>query len=457
MRPGRFAAALSDMVRGFRCVVDHERALRRSRVSEDLPASVRAHGAQWLGTMSAGCTATHGIHERCDFACTACYLATTGNRTPPLPFPEVKAQLERIRAHVGPAGNVQITAGEVTLLPVEDLVRIVRYARTIGLDPMVMTHGQTFLEQPAYLHRLMVESELSKIAVHVDSTQRGRRGVDSRPSEAELMTVRDQVADLVRHARRTTGRPLYAAHTVTVTDDNIGEVSRIVRWFLANADAIRMLSFQPTADVGRTRASALGGRRVFDALRQSVGYPLHSHTFVMGHPDCNFVALGLVVRFGDRREFVELKRRDPREEALFDDLLAGPLQGFYIDDARSSWELLGRSAPVLLRAPTLPARLLAAVLRRTRARERRWLPAFLRAVARGEPWSVHSAMFVVHNFMGRDELATPRGEERIRGCAFRVPVGDRMVSMCELNGTELRRSLNVDQTSRLIPASRLVG
>ena len=36
-----------------------------------------------------------------------------------------------------------------------------------------------------------------------------------------------------------------------------------------------------------------------------------------------------------------------------------------------------------------------------------------------------------HNFMSRDEIDTSLGRERLNACAFRVPVGSRMIPMCE--------------------------
>jgi hypothetical protein len=40
---------------------------------------------------------------------------------------------------------------------------------------------------------------------------------------------------------------------------------------------------------------------------------------------------------------------------------------------------------------------------------------------------------VSHHFMGRAELATPAGRERLALCVFKAPIGDGLVSMCELN------------------------
>ncbi len=154
-----------------RPVIAEERAAAAA-VSRALPASVRGPD-QGLGTYSTGCGATWGVMERCDFACTACYLAHGSNRARPLPFARVRRQLETMRRHLGPGGRVQITAGEVTLLPPDELIRIVRCARELRLSPMVMTHGQRFLREPGYLERLVTDGGLDRVAIHVDSTQRG--------------------------------------------------------------------------------------------------------------------------------------------------------------------------------------------------------------------------------------------------------------------------------------------
>ena len=135
-------------------------------VWEQLPAKLKTDD-QVLGRHSAGCSATYGVMEACDFKCTACYLADDANSTPPLPFEEVKEQLNAIRAHLGPWGNTQITAGEVTLLPCDDLVRILQYCQEIQLSPMLMTNGQTILKDPKYLERLVMEGGLEKISIHI--------------------------------------------------------------------------------------------------------------------------------------------------------------------------------------------------------------------------------------------------------------------------------------------------
>ena len=113
--------------------------------------------------------------EKCNFACTSCYLTELGNRTEPLPFEKVRHQLDTLRRHLGPGAKAQITSGEVTLLPVDELGRIVRYALEIGLDPMVMTNGERFRRDPEYLVALVRDHGLRKIGLHIDTTQKGRR------------------------------------------------------------------------------------------------------------------------------------------------------------------------------------------------------------------------------------------------------------------------------------------
>jgi len=107
---------------------------------QELPENLRLPG-QLSGRWHIACGATHSVMERCDFACTSCYLSRSANATPPLGAAEVYRQLDQLRAYLGPWGKAQITSGEVTLLPLETLGGYFRYAHQIGLDPILMTHG----------------------------------------------------------------------------------------------------------------------------------------------------------------------------------------------------------------------------------------------------------------------------------------------------------------------------
>lgn len=100
---------------------------------------------QGLGQKATGCGATIGIQPRCDFARTGCYLGEEANHIPALPLEAVLQQLDQLRAYLGPKSNVQITDGEVTLRPLEELIEVLRYGRSIGVVPMVMTRPRDFV------------------------------------------------------------------------------------------------------------------------------------------------------------------------------------------------------------------------------------------------------------------------------------------------------------------------
>ncbi|MBD3867342.1 MAG: radical SAM protein [Acidobacteria bacterium] len=263
---------------------------------------------QAAGRSHVACGATHGVMEHCDFACSSCYLTPIANRTRPLPFEEVRKQLDVLRDGLGPQGKVQITAGEVTLLDPPELGRIVSYARKIGLDPMVMTNGQRFEEVPGYLASLVRDHGLQKVAFHVDVTQHGRKGDHHFGREAALHKVRDRFAAMIRMVRKETGRRLHGAHTVTVTGENLDQVPDIVQWALENHDAFRMISFQPVADVGRTRDLPDPGvslDSVWTKIREAVGVPLNRFALQFGHPSCNIVCPLFVITLGERREIIQ--------------------------------------------------------------------------------------------------------------------------------------------------------
>ena len=223
----------------------------------ELDPALRLPG-QGLGQKATGCGATIGIQPRCDFACTGCYLGREANDVPAMPTAAVLRQLDELRRWLGPKSNVQVTDGEVTLRPVEELTEILRYARSIGVIPMMMTHGDNLRRRPGLLERLMTEGGLTEVSIHVDITQRGRDGYKAPKSELELMPLRDEFAAMVRQARQSTGRPLRAAMTLTVTQDNLPQIADVVRWLVRNRDAFSLVSFQPLAQVGRTRKSQRG-------------------------------------------------------------------------------------------------------------------------------------------------------------------------------------------------------
>jgi Radical SAM superfamily len=395
---------------------------------ERVPAQLRGP-TQFMGRQYAGCGATIGAMPKCDFHCTGCYLNADANRARPAQLSEIKEQLQQIRAWLGPCGNVQLTDGEISLRDESELIEIIAYTRGLGLVPMLMTHGETFRRRPGLLERLMEEGGLTEVCIHVDTTQRGRRDAyRAAQTEADLDGLRTEFAQLIRRARTRTGRRLEVASTVTVTQHNLNGVPGIIRWFLANADAFKMVSFQPLAEVGRTDPSLKGltPDELWQRIAEGAGDPaIRRGEGWVGHPGCSRLVQGLAVRRRNAVAFVPLYRRDDESEMrLLNDLLdrfGGA--SFRLDDR----------ARALRRAARIAIHHGGFIIGRL-------LPAFVRLLRRAGSFRANYFCIVSHHFMSATEMKTAQGEERLAACAFRVPISGRLVPMCAVNALNLREA-----------------
>lgn len=413
---------------------------------EALDPAVKIPG-QGLGRKATGCGATIGIQPRCDFSCTGCYLGSEANQIPAIPIEAVLRQLDALRQHLGPKSNVQITDGEVTLRPVEELITILRYARSIGIVPMVMTHGDNLRRQPGLLERLMKEGLLTEISIHIDITQRGRDGYRSPRSEDELTPLRDEFAAMIRQARRRTGQRLRAALTLTVTRDNLPQVSNVVQWTIANRDAFSLISFQPLAQVGRTRKSLQGvtAEELWSEVTRATGAcgldlqgagPMH-----FGHPDCTrFVPLLAVQKPGAPPKLIQFIRDQPEDISIMEEFFDRGVGGIAFRDDLPV-EMVGRGAGLLRRAP-----------RWFLGRVRRWVNARLRAEVGMGFFSLLAAglarrvrvdgiTLTSHHFMSPEELTTELGKARLDACVFTLPYNGKMVPMCQMNAGGVREEM----------------
>lgn len=435
---------MSDLRSVFREPVSRDTRRALSRAWARVPAELRSP-RQFLGRQYAGCGALIGAMPRCDFACRGCYLGEDANRIPAASLAGVEGQLRRLREWLGEGGGVQITDGEVTLRDPAELVWIVQRARRLGLIPMLFTHGEGIRRDPELLRRLMLEGGLTEISIHVDTTQRGRR-YRGAASERELHPLRDEFAELIRRLRRETGQPLDAASTVTVTPENLDEVADVIRWMVRN-DAFKMVSFQPIAQVGRTE-DGLGGQvtpeavwgRIEEALAEhrDERAPLADHQGWLGHPDCSRFVQGVVRKSADgRARFVPLLRADAADEhevlAEFLDRLGGLT--FRLD---ASARALARALGVLAAHPRfLTSRVLPLLLRLARRAAPEGRLRFLWNRLRGRE-RLSYLNIVSHHFMSAAQIDTVRGRERVALCVFKVPIGDELVSMCQVNALGIR-------------------
>jgi molybdenum cofactor biosynthesis enzyme MoaA len=404
---------------------------------------------QGLGQKATGCGATIGIQPRCDFACTGCYLGVEANHVPALPTSAILRQLDTLRAWLGPKSNVQITDGEVTLRPVEELTEILRYARSIGIVPMVMTHGDSFRRRPGLLEQLMEEGGLTEVSIHVDITQRGREGYGVPKSEGELMDLRGELADIVRTARRTTGRRLRAATTLTISRQNLDQVADVVRWLIENRDAFSLISFQPLAQVGRTRRGLEGvtadelwteiSRATSDFgldLPDRGAEPMH-----FGHPACTrFVPVLALEKPGEPPRLYQFIRNQPDDVAVMQEFFTRGLGGVAFRDDLPI-EALARAVGLFRAAPGWflgPVRRWAGS--RLAGEAGTTLGRLFADALRGRV-RVDGLTLTSHHFMSPAELHTEEGRQRLDACVFRLPYKGDMVPMCKMNADGVRDQL----------------
>ncbi len=414
-----------------------------------LPESLRTP-RQMLGRQGNGCGATIGAMPRCDFACRGCYLGDGANGVPAASVDELKAQMRALRPMLGPAGNLQITDGEVTLRDPDELIELLQYARSLELVPMLMTHGDAFRRRPGLLERLVIEGGLRELSIHVDTTQRGRKGAEWKGvhHEAHLNPLRDDFANMLREAIRSTGIRIRSATTLTVTRENLDAIPDVMRWLVHNADVFHLISFQPIAQVGRTE-DGFGGGVTADALWAKIAEGLSTAANAatvlergskwLGHPDCNRFVHGLVYsHHGEAPTFHPVRDdADPVDRKIVDGFLSrfGGIS-FRADDSRRI--RAARMLGVVAKEPVF-------VLRSVPVYAWHWMKRF----GQGRAWraatsllarraSVSGLAIVSHHFMSASEIRTARGQERLEQCVFHLSINGELVSMCEVNALGIR-------------------
>ncbi len=426
----------------FRNPIVEEKARVLRERWDSLPVELQTNN-QISGRHLTHCGFTLGA-SYCSFHCTHCYLPKNANSIPIPSLAQVKEQIDANRRFQGPGGGLQITGGDVADAywksgRADELIEIIRYACLVGSIPMLMTHGQTLIEQPGYLERLVVEGGLRQISVHVDMTQAGRHGypIGRIKCEADLHPVRQAFTDLALRIREKTGCILEYALSFTVTRRNIDDVPEVIRWYLADPRRSyiwRMLSFQPEADTGRTLFSQnpITPSDVWEKICEGVGMPLRRDVSIFGHPDCNSWASLLVARPSGK--YFPLLPDDPKFDHLLGEVLK-KIGGLSLvnDDAGTPFY---RLAGILFKNPILIARVVAQLTRyltsRNAPRE------IFRSLLRGK---VHTLGVGMHNFMGSEKVSRaasdPVIKSRLDSCVFKGAVKRNgaweAVPMCAMN------------------------
>jgi hypothetical protein len=426
----------------FRRPIQEEKATVLKQRWESLPAELRTNN-QISGRHLTHCGFILGA-SYCSFHCTHCYLPKNANSIPIPSLEQVKEQIDANRRFQGPGGGLQITGGDVADAywksgRGDELIEIVRYAFSVGSIPMLMTHGQTLIEHPDFLERLIVEGGLRQISVHVDMTQAGRHGfpIGRIKCEADLHPVRQAFTDLAVRMRAKTGLALEYALSFTVTRRNIEDVPEVIRWYLADPQRTqiwRMLSFQPEADTGRTIFSQrpITSADVWEKICEGAGLRLRRDASIFGHPDCNSWASLLIARPSGK--FFPLLPDDPKFDSLLGKVLAkiGGLSLVSDDAGTPPYRLAG----VLFQHPLLALRLAFQMTKYFSSRQAAW--EVVRSVLRGQ---VHTLGVGMHNFMDAAQVQRadrdPVIRARLDSCVFKGAVkrdGEWVaVPMCSMN------------------------
>jgi rSAM/selenodomain-associated transferase 2 len=426
----------------FRHPIDEEKTRILRNRWESLPPELQTAN-QISGRHLTHCGFILGA-SYCSFHCTHCYLPGNANRVPIPSLAEMKEQIDANRRFQGPGGGLQITGGDVADAywrsgRADELVEIIRYAYQVGLVPMLMTHGQTLLERPQFLERLVVEGGLRQVSVHIDMTQAGRQGypIQRIKSEADLHPVREAFTKLAKDIRKRTGAPLEYALSFTVTQNNVDDVPDVIRWYLADPERTRiwrMLSFQPEADTGRTIFSKQRATPefVWDRICDGTGLPLEKNGTHFGHPDCNSWASILISRRTGK--YIPLLPTDVTTKHLLGEILEkiGGLS-LVTDDARTTpWRIAG----LLAQHPGLTVRSLFHLSALIISRQ---IPlTMIVDLVRGR---AHTLGVGTHNFMDAGQVrgadSDPVVKARLDSCVFKGAVKEngewRAVPMCRMN------------------------
>ena len=351
------------------------------------------------------------ITQRCNLDCTLCYLSEHSEATSDIPLAEVFRRIDAIRRYYGSGIDVQVTGGDPTLRPRDDLLAIVQRLADQGQHPTLMTNG---IRARLSLLQDLKHAGLVDVVFHVDTTQERRQSDGAfYPSEASLQGVRE------RYIRRGREAGLNVMFNTTVHAGNVHEVSTLAKFFASRADQVRTASFQLHADTGRGvqrgRSADITMARVWSLIEAGFGAELNHDASIAGHPACTRYGLGLllnghVVDLLDQPSLVQALQRQTATVRF---------------DRTRPWRTLLRLLPSAVWPPSHLPRLAGFALRKA------WRAAW--TMDRSPPIAprtrIGTISFVIHDFMHACALEA----DRIDACVFKVQTGDGPLSMCVHN------------------------
>ncbi len=357
---------------------------------------------QVLGQQEAiGCVSLE-VTQKCNLDCSLCYLTENANSLKNIPLEELYKRIETTRLEFGKNTDIQISGGDPTLRKREDLIAVVKYARSLELNPTLMTNG---IRCSRKLLEELSDAGLSDIAFHVDMTQE-RKGYKN---EEELNILR------LEYIERTRGLPLMVVFNTTVFQKNFHEIPDLVQFFIKQTDQVGFVSFQLQADTGRSRLDKRDCVISLETVRNQVelggGTSLPWDTIRVGHPKCHNYVPTLVIN-GKAHGIID-------DKLLFGQFLES--FGHLTHDRRQGpWRIFWSYFREISKSPPALVAVIKILTRKV------W--ALKADLIRGKG-KVRKLSFFIHNFMDADNL----DPERIEACSFMVMSADGPVSMCAHN------------------------
>jgi hypothetical protein len=165
--------------------------------------------------------------RQCNIRCDACFVENSANTHKSLD--QLRKELE-ILGRLRRCDAMLIAGGEPLVHP--DIIEIVRLVKSFGNKPVLITNG-VGLEQRLALE--LKKAGAFGFTFHIDSHQ-ARPGWTGK-SEQELNDLREHYANLVHDLGG-----LSCAFNTTVFPDTLASVADIVRWAVAHADRVNIMT-----------------------------------------------------------------------------------------------------------------------------------------------------------------------------------------------------------------------
>jgi sulfatase maturation enzyme AslB (radical SAM superfamily) len=352
-----------------------------------------------------GCVSLE-ITQRCNLDCTLCYLSDMSEKTLDVPMEELKRRVDEILLEYGVGTGIQVSGGDPTLRKEEELIEIVRYISSLGMQPALLTNG---IKATRELLTKLAAVGLMDVAFHVDMTQQLRRPDKTYyQSEEELNVIRQE------YIERARGLGIAVIFNTTLFPGNFHELPMLVRFFKDNADVVGMCSFQLGADTGRGvhrgREQAIEPRNIIRIVNQALDASINFDAIDIGHPECNRIGYSLV---SNKRAY------DLWWDPTIINKIAKGFEGLTLDRGNPK-KAIKTAVLHVLKKPKLLLEGLRFV--GVHAWRMKW-----DLIASG--FKAYKLSFFIHNFMHADSL----DQCRIDNCSFMVMTADGPVSMCAHN------------------------